>query len=143
MMESLSSHPVMLVDDRQSDLEMATLVFKRIDPQQAIRSFSRGEDLLAYLAEHPKVRPVAFLIDQLMPGLSGIEVAAHLRHTPFDQVPTYLLSGSELYLQQVIEKDRAHLQGCYVKPLTLREYKILFTQILEEARQHYTQITAG
>ncbi len=132
MSNDLSFISVLLADDRPSDLEMATLVLKRISPRIQIRCFSDGNSLLEYV-RNERPDPTLLILDQIMPGLSGVELAKELKSQELVHAPIYLLSGSELYLQKVLPEDLAILNGHYVKPLNFSDNLALFSRMCHEA----------
>src|SRR5919199_6219202 len=65
----------------------------------------------------PNVHPDVFLLDLMLPGMSGVELAAQLRKCGYDYTPMIAMSASPLMLEVAAG---SHLfQGTLSKPFDL------------------------
>lgn len=77
------------------------------------------------LGPHP--RPVLFLVDMMLPGMTGIELAGKLKAGQFRDVPLVALSASPVMLQRAAE---SHLFATTIpKPFEL-------DRLLDSVRQY-------
>jgi CheY-like chemotaxis protein len=76
--ESMANVSVLLVDDEESIRELARVVLERA----GLTVLDEAEDGLValerYRAQHPPDQPLVVLLDNRMPGPSGLEVAAEM-----------------------------------------------------------------
>lgn len=63
------------------------------------------------------VQPDLFLVDLMLPGISGIELAKQLRASGFDDTPMIAMSASTLMLQ--VASDSRLFQDTVAKPFDL------------------------
>lgn len=63
------------------------------------------------------MRPDLFLVDVMLPGMSGVELVAQLRQTDYPHTPMIAMSASPLMLKVAVD---SHLfQGTLSKPFDL------------------------
>lgn len=65
----------------------------------------------------PQLRPDLFLVDVMLPGMSGVELAQQLRASGFAHTPMIAMSASPLMLQVAAESKL--FQGTLAKPFDL------------------------
>ena len=71
----MNPYRLYLVDDDRFLLDMYAVKFKAAGHE--VTAFSKGEDLIAALKEHPA--PHALLLDIVMPGMSGFDILTAIR----------------------------------------------------------------
>jgi CheY-like chemotaxis protein len=89
--------PILLVEDRATDLDLTKRAFARrrlLNPIQVARD---GEEALAYIDrwERGEPLPVFILLDLRLPKVSGLEVLRQLKsHAKFSTIPVIILTTS-------------------------------------------------
>ena len=104
---------VLVVDDQHS---IRTLIKRHLelDGYEAVLATS-GEEALQQLR---KWKPVAVVLDVMMPGMDGFEVCRRLRALPDgDKVPVVMCTGKG-QRQDVVEAVQAGANDYIVKPFT-------------------------
>jgi signal transduction histidine kinase/ActR/RegA family two-component response regulator len=123
----LAGRVVLIVEDEKQNQELMRSVIEDILGGQA-RVCDDGEQCLFEAAEHP---PALILLDLMLPGLSGWEVARRLRQSPrTSSVPIIAVSA----LSRPQEREAALHAGCdayLAKPFTLEDMARLITATLE------------
>jgi len=126
-----SVSPILLVEDRATDLDLTKRAFARqrlLNPVQVARN---GEDALAYIDrwEAGEALPVFILLDLRLPKISGLEVLRRLKNHPkFFKIPVIVLTTSAE--DQDIEE--AYALGCnsyIVKPVEFSKFIEVASQI--------------
>ena len=102
---------IYVVDDDPAVLHSTCFLFESAGHRAV--AFASGE---ACLTAFPGPRPAVVLLDQVMPGLDGIEVFVRLRHLDA-RVPVVLVTGHP----NPSIRRRAHAAGIFLveKPLAL------------------------
>jgi CheY-like chemotaxis protein len=119
---------VLIVDDNEQDLELATLALERLGIAQAVVTAGSGEAAMNYLlSDETGCCPSVILLDIRMPKMDGHEVLAELkRHPRLRQIPVVMFSASAL--QSDIDRSYSlGAAGYAVKPLQFH----LLVQTLE------------
>jgi signal transduction histidine kinase/CheY-like chemotaxis protein len=118
---------VLIVEDEKQNQDLMRSVIEDILGGHA-RVCDDGEQCLFEAAEHP---PALILLDLMLPGLSGWEVARRLRQSPrTSSVPIIAVSA----LSRPQEREAALHAGCdayLAKPFTLEDMARLITATLE------------
>jgi CheY-like chemotaxis protein len=135
--------PIILVEDNESDAEVARRAIKRSSPARSLVVVGDGlsavDMLLGTEAQPPCPRPRLMMIDINLPGLDGIELLTRIRSNPeLRGVAVVMVSSS------AEERDirRAYDRGCnsYVtKPVDIRELQSLYASVVN----YWTQTNIG
>jgi CheY-like chemotaxis protein len=126
----LSDHAViLLVEDREDDVELVRRAFDKADVPNPIHVIRSGEEVVQYLsgigpyanrAEHPL--PYLILLDLRMPGMDGFEVLSWIRaQEGIRSIPVVVLTSSDL----IWDVNRAYELGAssfLVKPMDFQDY---------------------
>jgi CheY-like chemotaxis protein len=138
-----NSGPIILVEDNESDAEVARRAIKRSSPTRTLvvigDGLSAAEMLLGTEGQPPCPRPRLMMIDINLPGLDGIELLTRIRSNPeLRGVAVVIVSSSSE------ERDirRAYDRGCnsYVtKPVDIRELQSLYASVVN----YWTQTNIG
>ena len=138
-----NSGPIILVEDNESDAEVARRAIKRSSPTRTLvvigDGLSAAEMLLGTEGQPPGPRPRLMMIDINLPGLDGIELLTRIRSNPeLRGVAVVIVSSSSE------ERDirRAYDRGCnsYVtKPVDIRELQSLYASVVN----YWTQTNIG
>jgi CheY-like chemotaxis protein len=129
--EDKTLRPILLVEDRPTDLDLTIRSFskkKLLNPIQVARD---GEEAIAYIDrwEAGEPVPVFILLDLGLPKVSGLDVLRRLRERPISaQVPVIVLTSS------AEDKDiqEAYRLGCnsyIVKPVEFEKFMEIASQI--------------
>jgi CheY-like chemotaxis protein len=135
--------PIVLVEDNESDAEIARRAIERSGSSRelvVIEDGSSAADLLLGTPTQPPIpRPRLMLIDINLPGLDGIELLTRIRSSPhLRHVAVVIVSSS------TEERDirKAYDRGCnsYVtKPVDIRALQSLYASITN----YWTQANIG
>jgi len=138
-----NSGPIILVEDNESDAEVARRAIKRSSPTRTLvvigDGLSAAEMLLGTEGQPPCPRPRLIMIDINLPGLDGIELLTRIRiHPDLRSVAVVIVSSSSE------ERDirKAYDRGCnsYVtKPVDIRELQSLYASVVN----YWTQTNIG
>ena len=117
------SHTLLLADDSVTIQRVIALTFADEDVQ--VVAAEDGDRALALLHESP---PDVVLVDVDMPGMTGLDLARHIKATPrLAHIPVLLLAGAF----DPIEPDEAARAGCagvLAKPF---DPQVLVTRVRE------------
>lgn len=138
-----NSGPIILVEDNESDAEVARRAIKRSSPTRTLvvigDGLSAAEMLLGTEGQPPCPRPRLIMIDINLPGLDGIELLTRIRiHPDLRSVAVVIVSSSSE------ERDirKAYDRGCnsYVtKPIDIRALYSLYASVVN----YWTQTNIG
>jgi CheY-like chemotaxis protein len=138
-----NSGPIILVEDNESDAEVARRAIKRSSPTRTLvvigDGLSAAEMLLGTEGQPPCPRPRLIMIDINLPGLDGIELLTRIRSNPdLRDVAVVMVSSS------TEERDirKAYDRGCnsYVtKPIDIRALQSLYASVVN----YWTQTNIG
>lgn len=118
------SRHLLLIEDDEDYAFLVRQTFAKAAPGSTFHWVRSGDEVQAYLSgsgayedrrRHP--RPDHVLMDQQIPGLSGADLLAWIRHQPgLADLPVTAFSGSD----EDLDSDKAArlgYQGCMVKPI--------------------------
>jgi CheY-like chemotaxis protein len=138
-----NSGPIILVEDNESDAEVARRAIKQSSPARTLvvvgDGLSAAEMLLGTEGQPPCPRPRLIMIDINLPGLDGIELLTRIRiHPDLRSVAVVIVSSSSE------ERDirKAYDRGCnsYVtKPVDIRALYSLYASVAN----YWTQTNIG
>jgi CheY-like chemotaxis protein len=138
-----NSGPIILVEDNESDAEVARRAIKRSSPTRTLvvigDGLSAAEMLLGTEGQPPCPRPRLIMIDINLPGLDGIELLTRIRiHPDLRSIAVVIVSSSSE------ERDirKAYDRGCnsYVtKPIDIRALQSLYASVVN----YWTQTNIG
>ncbi|HEX8918824.1 MAG TPA: response regulator [Chloroflexota bacterium] len=112
-------HIVVVVDDETDLLELICQILE--EEGYAVRRLS---DPRSALTLPPVPQPALFLVDLMLPGMTGIDLAAKLREYGFANVPLIAMSASNSMLQRA--KQSGLFRALLPKPFDL---SVLLDQI--------------
>lgn len=130
------SHTLLLADDSVTIQRVIALTFAEEDVQ--VVAAGDGDKALALLNESP---PDVVLADVDMPGMTGLDLARHIKATPrLAHIPVLLLAGAF----DPVEPDEANAAGCagvLAKPF---DPQVLVTRVRELlSGQHPREVPAS
>ena len=88
-----TTYDILLIEDDEATCEMLT---ECIESQSSycVWSLSSGEAVLQHLQEIREAAPSLFIIDFLLPGMTGLQLFDHLHSLDaFEQVPAIMLTA--------------------------------------------------
>ena len=115
---------ILLADDDAAEAYLVVRAFKRAGVANEVRVVPDGESAMAYLE---KSQPALVLLDQKLPGCSGLEVLQWMRARA-STVPALLLSAST-YDSDVKAAYLVGANGYLVKPATFEDSVAMATAI--------------
>src|SRR5215216_2619684 len=89
--------PILLVEDRATDLDLTKRAFARRRVLNPVLVARDGEEALAYIGrwETGEPLPVFILLDLKLPKMSGLEVLRRIKqHPKFATIPVIVLTSS-------------------------------------------------
>jgi CheY-like chemotaxis protein len=138
-----NSGPIILVEDNESDAEVARRAIEKSNPASTLvvvgDGLSAADMLMGTPGQPPCARPRLMMIDINLPGLDGIELLTRIRSNPdLRDVAVVMVSSS------TEERDirKAYDRGCnsYVtKPVDIRALQSLYAGIAN----YWTQANIG
>lgn len=129
MNNSLS--PILLVEDRATDLDLTKRAFARSHLLNPIEVARDGEQAVAYIDRWKAgdATPVFILLDLKLPKKSGLEVLREIKsHDEFTRIPVIVLTTS----QEDSDVQEAYRLGCnsyIVKPVEFNKFMEVAAQI--------------
>ena len=126
-----SISPILLVEDRPSDVDLTKLAFSRqrlLNPVQVARD---GEEALAFIGrwEAGEPLPIFILLDLKLPKISGLEFLRQLKDRPaFSNIPVIVLTTS-VEDEDVIEAYRLGCSSYIIKPVEFNKFIEVASQI--------------
>ena len=138
-----NSGPIILVEDNESDAEVARRAIEKSNPASTLvvvgDGLSAADMLMGTPGQPPCARPRLMMIDINLPGLDGIELLTRIRSNPdLRDVAVVMVSSS------TEERDirKAYDRGCnsYVtKPIDIRALQSLYASVVN----YWTQTNIG
>ena len=130
-MGSQSISPILLVEDRASDVDLTKRAFSRqrlLNPVQVARD---GEEALAFIDrwEAGEPLPIFILLDLKLPKISGLEFLRQLKNRPaFSRIPVIVMttSGED---KDVLEAYRLGCNSYIIKPVEFQKFMEVASQI--------------
>ena len=123
--------PILLVEDRSTDLDLTKRAFARqrlLNPIQIARD---GEEALAFIGrwQAGEPLPIFILLDLKLPKISGLEFLRQLKAYPeFSSIPVIILTTS----REDNDVEEAYRLGCnsyIVKPVEFSKFMEVASQI--------------
>ncbi|MCA9612825.1 MAG: hybrid sensor histidine kinase/response regulator [Sandaracinus sp.] len=118
------THPILYVDDEPANLLAVQYAFEGILP---VEIASSGEEALKMLGER---RFSVLLTDQRMPGMSGVELCAHVRDRHPDVVRIILTAYADLH-SAVDAVNRGQVLRYVAKPVSNEELEEVLRTALD------------
>ena len=119
---------IMIVDDEPDIRYTVKLGLEAIDQSYHVHDVEDGETCLSRLQnrEHPDL----ILLDIMMPGLSGIEVATEIRNNPlWKTIPIIFLTANVDTV--VMEQAKILAQDVISKPYSIEDLKKRIDELLQ------------
>ena len=91
------SHPIMLIDDNNLDIDLFQRALKKANADIKLEIARGGEQALEYIQqwESGTVTPIVILLDLNMPNINGLDVLRVLKsHPRFKIIPIVVLTSS-------------------------------------------------
>lgn len=133
--EFLSELAIVVIDDRKYNIRLIEETLYQMGAKN-ITSFLSPHDALEYIT---KYRPDVILVDDEMPGLSGIEVFQAIREQDgkyFNRVPVVMVAGNPTH-RAMAEANHIGISGVVAKPFSANEIttkiRVCVKQALKEA----------
>lgn len=122
---------VLLIEDDEDDLWTLEKSFLALDWPCQLMTFRDGESALTFLKNTP-LSPSLILLDNRMPGLSGLEVLSLLRQMAgFENTRVIVMSGeAPTSFTSAIEQKGAN--GYLPKPSSMAQWQQALQQIIQE-----------
>jgi CheY-like chemotaxis protein len=129
MTKSIALPPILLVEDNQTDIDLALYAFKKIQFANPIEICRDGVEVLAKIGnwEKGEAKPVCILLDIKMPRVDGLEVLAAVKEK-FPSIPVIMLTTSN----EASDIEKAYSLGAnsyIVKPVELDNFVQIAQQI--------------
>ncbi|MGB1003374.1 MAG: response regulator [Salibacteraceae bacterium] len=134
--EKVNDKPtIVIIDDNEIDLMIATKLFYRVNPAICVFSFTTGKEAIAWLEKKEKCtmsEKMIFLIDIYMPTGNGFQVAKSITQI-FKELNSslqcYLLSSSIDYSDKRRIDNQPLISGFCGKPITVEWIKTLLEEM--------------
>lgn len=127
----LSELAIVVIDDRKYNIKLIEETLYQMGAKN-ITSFLSPYDALDHIA---KYRPDVILVDDEMPGLSGIEVFQAIREQDgkyFKRVPVVMVAGNPTY-RAMTEANHIGISGVVAKPFSATEITTKIRVCVKEA----------
>jgi CheY-like chemotaxis protein len=126
-----SQNPILIVENRLADLDLAKRVFARRRLFHPIQEARDGEEAIAYIErwEAGEQPPVLILLDLGLPKISGLEVLRRFKsHPKISAIPVVVFTTSAED-QDVQEAYRLGCNSYIVKPVEFSKFKEVASQV--------------
>ena len=129
MNDSLS--PILIVEDRLTDLDLTKRAFARQRIRNPILEARDGEEALAYLKrwEEGERRPVFILLDLGLPKISGLEVLRRYKNHPLSSAIPVIVLTTSAEDQDIAEAYKLGCNSFIVKPVEFNRFMEVASQI--------------
>jgi len=129
MNDSLS--PILIVEDRLTDLDLTKRAFARQRIRNPILEARDGEEALAYLNkwEEGERRPVFILLDLGLPKISGLEVLRRYKNHPLSSAIPVIVLTTSAEDQDIAEAYKLGCNSFIVKPVEFNRFMEVASQI--------------
>jgi len=124
-------NPILIVEDRPADLDLAKRVFARRQFFNPIQEARDGEEAIAYIKrwEAGERPPVLILLDLRLPKMSGLEVLRQFKsHPTISAIPVVVFTTSA----EDRDIEEAYRLGCnsyIVKPVDFSKFMEVASQV--------------
>lgn len=123
-------HPMLVEDDPAFAELMSKALASAGVPRGQVRTLIDGDQAVAELGAKDKSLPSFVLLDQTLPGKSGLEVLAWLRSVPrLRHLAVFMLSGSG-QLEHGVRAFEIGVQSYFIKPSDYYELEAVVEGIL-------------
>lgn len=127
---------ILIVEDT---LELAAVLQRELlAAGYTVRHAATGPAALAALADHP---PDLVVLDWMLPGLSGLDVLQHLRHSASAAIPVLMLTARGEESDRVIGLELG-ADDYLTKPFSLRELVARVRALLRRHERLHQQLAA-
>jgi len=111
--------PILIVEDRLSDLDLTKRAFARRRILNPILEARDGEEALAYIGkwEAGERRPVCILLDLGLPKISGLEVLRQYKSRPISSTIPVIVLTTSADDQDIAEAYKLGCNSYIVKPV--------------------------
>jgi CheY-like chemotaxis protein len=114
--------PLVLVEDNQSDVDLAIYAFNKIHFANPIQICRNGVDVMEAMQKWQEGAPLplCILLDIKMPGMNGLEVLKNIKER-FPTIPVIMLTSSK----ESSDIDQAYTLGVnsyIVKPVEMEKF---------------------
>jgi len=129
MKDSLS--PILIVEDRLTDLDLTKRAFARQRISNPILEARDGEEALAYIDkwEGGEHRPVFILLDLGLPKISGLEVLRKYKSHPISSAIPVIVVTTSTEDQDIAEAYKLGCNSFIVKPVEFNKFMEVASQI--------------
>jgi CheY-like chemotaxis protein len=129
MKDSLS--PILIVEDRLTDLDLTKRAFARQRISNPILEARDGEEALAYIDkwEGGEHRPVFILLDLGLPKISGLEVLRKYKSHPVSSAIPVIVVTTSTEDQDIAEAYKLGCNSFIVKPVEFNKFMEVASQI--------------
>jgi CheY-like chemotaxis protein len=131
MTASLSTRPILLVEDNPVDVDLTLRAFARRNLANPVQVARDGQEALDWIPrwEAGEIRPLVILLDVKLPRVNGLEVLRRLREHPVSQnLPVVMLTSSSED-QDVQMAYQQHANSYIVKPVNFDNLMDVAAQI--------------
>jgi CheY-like chemotaxis protein len=123
---------IYIVDDSADYRFFVSQVFKRYLTEYRVEYFESGTALCAHLSPEPLELPCLILMDHQMPGLSGPQTIAMLKHQAiWKEIPMIIISSSLSAEDQQMAYDSG-ADSYRQKPITILQLKEELAQLCQD-----------
>jgi CheY-like chemotaxis protein len=126
-----SQNPLLIVENRLTDLDLAKRVFARRRLFNPIQEARDGEQAIAYIErwENGERPPVLILLDLGLPKISGLEVLRQLKSHPKSAAIPVVVFTTSAEDRDVQEAYRLGCNSYIVKPVGFSEFMEVASQV--------------
>lgn len=129
-----SSGPIIMVDDSDIDIYVATKIYDKSGLTNPFHTFTSGNAFLGYMQsvkEQGKEMPSAVLLDLNMPGMNGFEVLERIRSQEFfADIPIVVILTNSNRKEDWQRAEALGADAFKTKPAELSEYKAFFERLV-------------
>jgi len=129
MNDSLS--PILIVEDRLTDLDLTKRAFARQRISNPILDARDGEEALAYINKWQggERRPVFILLDLRLPKISGLDVLRRYKTHPISSAIPVIVMTTSGEDQDIAEAYKLGCNSFIVKPVEFNKFMQVASQI--------------
>jgi CheY-like chemotaxis protein len=126
---------VLYADDDDDDKMVLRESFEQYAVGKTLVTVSTGQELLDYLTDNMQQRglPCLVILDQNMPGLTGVEVVKVLReHEWFRNIPLVMFSTNQPMQEAILKEYRVPVE---IKPNSFQQWEKIALRLLSHCSQ--------